>query len=218
MEADFWHARWEKSEIGFHQQEINVHLQEFWGEVAPADGELVFVPLCGKSRDLLWLRSLGYRVLGVELSPIAVSDFFREHGLMPRQEERGNFLVWEVDGLSIFEGDLFNLTAGMLSEVKAVYDRASLVALPEEMRASYVEQLRRILPAGAETLLVTLEYLQAEMDGPPFSVEEPEVQRLYGGSHRVECLADIDILAENPRFQQKGLSRFDEKVYRLSSR
>ena len=81
MEPGFWHERWERAEIGFHKQEINVHLQQFWNCLELPAGERVFVPLCGKSLDLLWLAGEDHPVTGVELSPIAVDAFFQENEL-----------------------------------------------------------------------------------------------------------------------------------------
>jgi len=215
MEAEFWHTRWEKSEIGFHQEEINTHLQTFWSELAPQQEITIFVPLCGKTRDMIWLRAEGYDVLGVEVSPIAVEAFFQEHALEPVINTQGDFQRWEVDGLAILCGDYFRLHKKDLARTGAVYDRASLIALPPRMRASYVQQLKAILPPAVQMLLITLEYPQEEMKGPPFSVEEQEVRQLFSADYEITRLCDFDILQENPRFQAKGLTRFNEKVFRL---
>jgi len=218
MNPDFWHERWQRKEIGFHQQEINAHLQEFWPQLAvPASGQ-VFVPLCGKSRDLLWLRARGHAVLGVELSPIAVQDFFAENALTPQVTRQGAFERYEADGLAVLSGDFFNLTPALLLGVAGVYDRASLIALPPALRTRYAEQNAAILPAAAGTLLVSMEYPQNEMSGPPFAVREDEVRRLYEKRYTVTCLFSKDILAENPRFRERGLSALTEKVYRLAPR
>ena len=99
-----------------------------------------------------------------------------------------------------------------------VYDRASLIALPPELRVRYAGHSASILPAGARTLLVTMEYPQAEMSGPPFSVGEDEVRRLYAARYALTHLHTKDILAENPRFCERGLSALREKVYRLAAR
>jgi thiopurine S-methyltransferase len=215
MEPDFWHERWRQNRIGFHQREINVHLQAFWPELAMPPGGQVFVPLCGKSLDMLWLRAQGHGVLGVEISPIAVRDFFAENRLEAEIRLLGDFEQWEADGLVLLQGDFFDLTWEDLAPITGVYDRASLIALPTEMRPRYVEHFARIVPATAPTLLVTLEYRQSEMDGPPFSVGEAEVRALYEDRFQVERLAALDVLAENPRFRAKGLSGLTEKVYRL---
>lgn len=215
MDPDFWHARWRNSEIGFHQEEINLHLQTLWAQTGAAAGCTVFVPLCGKSRDLLWLREQGHPVLGVEISPIAVEAFFQENGLEARQSPQGAFTRWEYEGLAILCGDFFDLRPADLAGVGATYDRASLIALPPTLRARYGEQFARLLPVAMPTLLVTLEYPQQEMDGPPFSVSEEEVRQLFEPQRQVTRLYQQSILAENPRFQARGLSRLEEKAFRI---
>jgi thiopurine S-methyltransferase len=218
MDREFWQERWQRNEIGFHQQEFNAHLQDNWGQLAVPAGGLVFVPLCGKSRDLLWLRARGHRVLGVEISSIAVRDFFVENALTPQVTRQGAFERHAADGLTVLCGDFFDLTPDLLQGVTGVYDRASLIALPLELRTRYVEHSATILPSGACTLLVTMEYPQGEMSGPPFSVGEDEVRRLYEVRYTVTHLHTKDILAENPRLRERGLSALREKVYRLAAR
>jgi thiopurine S-methyltransferase len=215
MDPDFWHARWRNSEIGFHQDEINLHLQNFWPDMPVAAGSTVLVPLCGKSRDMLWLREQGHPVLGVEISPIAVEAFFREHDLSATQGKQGSFTRWECEGLTILCGDFFTLRGEDVQGIGCVYDRASLIALPPALRQRYVARFAAILPPVTPTLLVTLEYPQEQMDGPPFSVREDEVRRLYAPGARVTRLYEHSILEENPRFQARGLSRLVEKAYRI---
>ena len=216
MKLKFWQQRWEQNQIGFHQREINTHLQQFWQQLALADASTVFVPLCGKSRDLLWLRAQGHKVLGVEISPIACAALFEENGLQPDIEQQGPFQRFEADGLTVLCGDFFQLSAANPSLIDGVYDRASLIALPPTMRLDYVRHLDAILPDPIRLLLVTMEYPQTEMEGPPFSVHEDEVQSLFEGRFNTQLLFQLDILAENPRFQQKGLSALQENVYLLS--
>jgi thiopurine S-methyltransferase len=215
MDAQFWHDRWQRNEIGFHQAEINSHLQEFWPQLGLAPGSRVFVPLCGKSRDLLWLRARGFEVVGIEISPIAVRDFFRENDLTPRRTQRGPFELCEADGLSILCGDFFALTADWVSDVRGVYDRASLIALPPDMRPRYAQHMATILPPTAAVLLVTMEYPAGAMQGPPFAVDAAEVRRLYAARFQVRHLLRKDILAENPQFRERGLASLHEQVYRL---
>lgn len=213
MQADFWLERWEQNQIGFHEEEINSHLQKFWTNLKIPSGSKIFVPLCGKSSDMLWLLSQGYQVFGVELSPLAVKSFFAENKLEARVTDCGAFQRWEMDGLSIFQGDFFDLSSENLLGCSAIYDRASLIALPVEMRQQYTQHLRKIVPALSHTLLVTLEYDQNEMQGPPFSVSEDEVQRLFASASNIECLFTEDILEQNEQFKQKGLTRLIERAY-----
>src|SRR5574340_1608572 len=146
MKKDFWLERWERKEIGFHQDEINPYLRQYWQELHLARGSEVFVPLCGKSRDMLWLREQGHAVLGVELSPLAAQAFFEENGLSPQRTRGERFDSYEADGIRILCGDFFDLDRDDLAGVKAVYDRASLIALPPEMRERYARHLESILP------------------------------------------------------------------------
>ncbi|MDE2625313.1 MAG: thiopurine S-methyltransferase [Betaproteobacteria bacterium] len=215
MEKEFWLERWERNEIGFHQGDINPHLRRFWPEAAPAAGR-VFVPLCGKSRDLLWLREQGRPVLGVELSVIAAQAFFGENGLTPAHQSRPPFESFEARGVEILCGDFFDLDAARLADVTAVYDRAALVALPPELRARYAAHLAAILPAGTRLLLITFDYDQKEMNGPPFAVPVAEVEALFGPHAAVRHLARFDALADNPRFRERGASRIEEHVFLIT--
>lgn len=214
MDPDFWHRRWRNNEIAFHQQAINTHLQQFWSGLKLKPNERIFVPLCGKSLDMLWLAGQGYQVLGVEISPLAVESFFQENGLNPQIRRTERFEVCQADTFTLLLGDFFALVPTDLSDIASVYDRASLIALPPAMRQQYARHLTAILPPSASVLLVTLEYPQEAMQGPPFSVEEPEVQDLYAGAYAIERLYIHDALAENPRFHDR-LSRLEEKVYLL---
>lgn len=217
MDPSFWHARWQANEIGFHQQEINPHLQRFWPQLGVTGGT-VFVPLCGKSRDMLWLASQGHRVLGVEISPIAAAAFFGENGLDVEPMQEARFVRRQIAELTLLEGDLFDLAPAHLDGVTAVYDRASLIALPPPMRKRYAAHMAALLPGGTPVLLVTLDYPQPEMDGPPFAVSAAEVAALFGARFDIDSLGGQDILAENPRFQARGLTRLEERVYRLVRR
>lgn len=215
MEHDFWHKRWRNGEIGFHQNEINPWLLQYWDALAVAKTATVFVPLCGKSADMIWLRQRGHQVLGVELSMIAVQSFFAENGATPHTTALGEFECLENDGIRLLCGDFFALRAGDLAHIGAVYDRAALIALPSEMRRQYAAQMARILPAGTPMLLVVMDYPQHELNGPPFAVTLDEVRELYGYAADIEVLESRDVLNENPRFKGQGLTRMREHVVRV---
>ena len=214
METEFWHQRWASSQIGFHEGQVNAYLARHYAQLGVGPGETVFVPLCGKSVDLRWLADQGAHVVGVELSPIAVESFFAEQGLTSRTCKDAAFTVWESGPIRLLCGDYFALAPADLAGVHAVYDRAALIALPPERRADYVAHLDRLLPGARRTLLVTLEYPQEQMQGPPFSVAEREVHSLFAGA-RIERLGIQDVLADNPRFREKGLTRLLECAYRI---
>ena len=215
METQFWLERWQNSEIGFHQTDVNAHLQDYWERLRAPSDSLVFVPLCGRTRDMTWLRAQGYRILGVELSSIAVRDFYAENGLQAKVDAHPPFERWEADRVTLLRGDLFDLTAGDLEDVVAVYDRAALGAFPPDMRQRYVRKLVAILPPSVQILLVTMDYAQDAMSGPPFAVSEQEVQALFGPEYRIDHLRTRDVLAENARFQKRGLKQLVEHVFHI---
>ncbi len=215
MGRDFWQARWEANQIGFHQSEINPYLRDHWPSLQAPQGGQVFVPLCGKSLDMCWLASQGYALLGVEFVTQAVTEFFAEQQLTPRQRTQGQFAAWSAENITLLCGDFFALTPDDLEQVAAVYDRASLVALPPALRQRYVQHLRAVLPTGVPILLVTLEYPLGQMDGPPFSVSEAEVRELYAATHEISRVHSEDVLSDSPQFQAKGLTRLVENVYVL---
>ena len=215
MDPDFWHQRWRRGEIGWHLPHPNPHLERYWHRLPVTPGDRVFVPLCGKTHDLMWLHRQGHPVVGVELSPLAVSQFFMEQRLRPEEQARPPFRCFRAADIELLCGDFFALTRQRLGRVQAVWDRAALIAMPPELRPRYARHLLQVVPPGTPVLLATMEYPQVEMAGPPFSVAEAEVHELFGDAYRVERLHAEDILSQQPRFQERGLTHLVEKVYRL---
>ncbi len=187
MEAGFWHQKWEKGDIGFHAQEVNPSLQEHFGKLQMAAGARVFLPLCGKTRDIGWLLDEGFRVSGAELSELAIKELFNDLGLVPEITGAEKHLCYQAGNVRIFVGDIFDVSAKQLGPIDAIYDRAALVALPMEMRARYAAHLIDITDA-AQQLLITYEYDQQLMNGPPFCVRAEEVKRLYSVTYDVRAL------------------------------
>lgn len=218
MNPDFWHDRWHEGRIGFHQETVTPWLPMLWPTLELPVGSRVFVPLAGKSLDLLWLRAQGHRVLGVELSRLAVEQFFAEHGLTPTTRESRHGTHYAHDGIELICGDAFALDAEALADCDAVFDRAALIALPPDLRQRYVGELYAHLPRGCRGLLVTLEYPQAEKVGPPFAVDEAEVRALYERDWTVAVLDQADILAMQPGFIAEGVTALATVAYRLDRR
>ncbi len=187
MDPDFWRRKWEANQIGFHKNEANPLLIEHFPALGLKPGDRVFVPLCGKSLDISWLLAQNMRVVGVELSSLAVQQLFDEMGIAPDVTVVGALTRYSGGGVEVYAGDIFDLTAKELGDVNAVYDRAALVALPEEMRARYAAHLAAIT-GRAQQLVITFEYDQSEMDGPPFSVSPAEVTRVHGARYATNIL------------------------------
>jgi thiopurine S-methyltransferase len=205
---EFWHSRWRDGQTGWHEPGGSPVLREYWPALSP--GSHVLVPLCGKSEDLLWLAGQGYEVTGIELSEIAVRTFFEEAGLGFVTEKAGEFNWFRGTDLkiSIACGDYFKFSGGPFD---ALYDRAALVALPPKLRPLYIKHTRRMLKPGARQLLVSLEYDQSKIEGPPFSVEAGEVKSYWGGLRRVTEHDDLD---NSPsKFRDAGIRKVIEVVY-----
>jgi thiopurine S-methyltransferase len=210
MEASFWRQKWERNEIAFHQHKFNPWLVKYFDLLSLAKGSHVFVPLCGKTLDIVWLQSRGYRVVGAELSKIAVGQLFAELGLDPKIEAVGKFARYSAANIDIFVGDFFDLSKPVLGRVDAIYDRAALVALPEPMRDRYAAQLTTITDRAPQ-FLISYVYDQRLLAGPPFSVTDEEVARHYRASYDLKLLASADIPGG-----LKGQCAASENVWLLS--
>jgi thiopurine S-methyltransferase len=223
MEIDFWLERWNNNQTGFHQQQVNPYLVYLYGKKGPAvkkRQELkVFVPLCGKSKDMLWLSQNGYQVFAIECSDRAVKDFFEENALNYRHAKKDEHALYQSNDLAsqieIFQGDFFGLQQSDLEGITDIFDRASLVALPVEMRQQYVDKMVELQKPGIRTLLVTLTFDSAEMNGPPFSVSEEEVHQLYENNFSIEKLMIKDVINEEQGLKKRGLTALKETVYKL---
>ncbi|MDT8397147.1 MAG: thiopurine S-methyltransferase [Pseudomonadales bacterium] len=217
MKAEFWHESWQKNQIGFHLSEVHPLLRRHWAALDVMPGAHVFVPLCGKSLDILWLLQQGYQVSAVELSALAIDAFLAEAGIVAERQDLGALQCYSAPGLKLYCGDFFALQAEHLAGVTVVYDRAALVALPPAMREHYCRHLLQLL-AGREVqlLLITLEYDQALVAGPPHSVSSQEVAAHYGAVGIIQLLdARLDA-APPPRFTAAGIPVLLEKAYQIS--
>ena len=218
MDAGFWMQRWQEGRTGFHQQRVTPLLEQYWDAADVASGARVFVPLAGKTLDMAWLASRRHGVLGVELSPIAVAQFFSEQSLAPTVVERADGVHYEAAGIELVCGDIFALEPQALERCAGLYDRAALIALPAPMRERYVRDVHARLPAGCRGLLVTLDYPPSEKQGPPFTVDADEVHRLDGRDWHVELLGRHDILDDQPGFVAEGVTALHTAAWRLQRR
>jgi len=192
MDASFWHQRWEKDETAWHQSKANPLLVTYFKELSLAKGRRIFVPLCGKTLDISWLLSHGYRVAGAELSQIAIEQLFMNLGVQPEISRVGELEQWSAKDLDIFVGDIFALSRKTLGPVDAIYDRAALVAFSEDKRNQYTAHLTE-MTGKAPQLLICYDYDQSLMEGPPFSMSDKEVDRHYRGNYDLTLIASTDV-------------------------
>jgi thiopurine S-methyltransferase len=224
MHHEYWHQRWQENRTGFHLDSINPYLSKYWSKLELPEQSRVFVPLCGKSHDLRYFHQKGYSVIGNELSSLAVQDFYTEQQLNASKSVifsensvsgQSDMTLWNSAEVAILCGDFFALKKEQLHDISAVYDRAALVALPPEMREQYVQKLLQILPKKISILLLTLDYDETEKQGPPFSVTENEVKRLYGDYFDIKLLEVADISTEKRSTRSQNMSFFNERVFLL---
>jgi len=206
-----WIDRWQTGRIGWHEPQGNAGLRAHWPQLAA--GATVLVPLCGKSPDLLWLAERGFVVTGVELSAVAAETFFSENNLAFSVDE-GTALRRYVASdrtLEIFVGNYFEF---FHASFDALYDRGALTALPPDVRNRYADHTNSLLRENATRLIVTLEFDQDIVAGPPFAVLPDEMAAYWGKLTRV--FEKDDIATCPPKFIAAGLTEISEVIW-LSS-
>lgn len=213
MKTDYWHHKWEINDIGFDQQQYNVLLQRYFTSLNLKKGSRIFVPLCGKSIDMLWLVQQGYEVIGVELSEKACEAFFKDNHLSVNTTQIDSFVVFQSNKITLFCGDFFELNKELLGTIDAVYDRAALIALPSDLRSQYVNHLINLIEKGSSLFLITTAYNQNSMQGPPFSVDEPEVRALFEAQFSIHQYYNQAIKAIPTHLYEKGLTHGNEQAY-----
>lgn len=228
MHHHFWQQRWREGRLGFHQQKVNSRLRKLWTQFTqptPAQKTAppapVFVPLCGKTLDMLWLSQQSHPVLGIEISEIACHHFYRENQIPYQTTETPNppaqpFTKFLGANIQLWCGDFFALRPHHLTHTPLAYDRASLIALPREMRPAYAAHLAHLLQPNARVLLISMDYDQNKMKGPPFSVPETEIRQLFTPAFTLKIIAQSsgpDIVGN---LAQRGLDTLNEKVYALT--
>lgn len=220
MDAEFWHDKWAKQQIGFHLDTVNPWLISQWprlhvqGSLPSAPPARVLVPLCGKTLDIDYLLQQGLHVVGCELSELAVIQLFARLQLTPTVEAWSAGKRYRCANLWVFVGDFFALSQQDVGPIDWVYDRAALVALPKLMRENYAKHIQQLSPC-ASMLLITLQYDQLQMSGPPFSVSDQEVAECYGQAYDIESVKQKDLIDQEPRFKQQGLTAFIQTLFVL---
>lgn len=211
-----WLKFWCDERTDFHQSEINPLLSKFWPRLELPHGSRVFVPLCGKSLDMIWLARQGHEVIGVELSPVAVEDFFRENGLKPAVRQMGKFSSWSDGRLNILCGDYFALTKADIGNIDTVYDRSALTALPVSIRSLYVSHLRRLVPDTAGIFLLTIEDAAEDATMKQAIGVDEEIGALYSAGFDIDLAYVESVFEHDADLPDQPSRRAEYKVYRLS--
>lgn len=215
MQPEFWQNRWQEKRIGFHLDQVNPKLVKFLAEVKSSENGTIFVPLCGKSLDLVYLAETFNHVIGIELVTSAVEDFFSEQGLKAEITEQGAFKLYKSKNITLVNGDIFKVDQLYLPNFDFIYDRASLVAFSPDLRKNYINLLNHLTKPGCRQLLISFDYNQDEMQGPPFSVPEQAIKAYYDQFWHIEKKDSQEIIEKAPRFADRGLKSLLEEVFIL---
>ena len=229
MQQNFWHAVWERDSIGFHQDEVHPfllkHSEQFFGEIPERDSgrvspsttlsEHIFVPLCGKSLDIVWLAQY-FNVTGSELSEIACRDFFAEHRLSPVVLQYTHHQAFQFENITLWQGDHFSLSKDGLPRFDWIYDRAAIIALPKSMQTKYANHLTSFIDDGAKLLLISLEFPEEQLEGPPFPIFNQDVQSLFSG-YKIEELDHHELPDKQFARRRFNVDYLIERLYLISS-
>ena len=210
-----WLEFWENNEINWHSDVVTQELEEYLGLLKLEPGDKVFFPLCGKSLDMIYILNRGFSVIGVELSEIGIKQFFHENGLDFTISQVGEFDLYSAKNIEIYCGDFFSLASKHLRDVKAVFDRKSLIALDQNLRQKYVKHLNDIISLGVRMLLITLHYPQHQMSGPPFSVDKSEVESLFSMAFNYQELKSFQDIENGSKLAHFGVDYMENAAYCL---
>jgi thiopurine S-methyltransferase len=212
MDEQFWIKAWNEGRTAFHQPRYHEKLTEYFPQLGPQAGQKVLVPLCGKTKDMVWLHRQGLKVRGVELHEQAVKDFFSENELFPVQKTQDPaFVHYTWEDVTVSCGDFFKL--GEKNAYDFIYDRGALVALPSPMRKNYARVIRESLKGGGKYLLIAYDYEPSKMEGPPFSVGEEEIRALYQDRFTIRLMESKKPIGEGARLS--AVESLRQSVYLL---
>lgn len=216
MSKEFWLSKWQRNDIPFNQPEPNPFLVEYCNQFNLKPNSRIFVPLCGKSIDMLWLAKKGHEIIGVELSLTACEQFFKENDLPYTPSQLGPFEILKSEKITLLAGDFFVLTKDLVGKIDFVYDRAALFALPHSLRIRYAQMLTQFLSLESKMLIVTVRFDETIFEGPPFSVDEKEIRALFGSHFEIQSLYEQKVKKIADHLYARGLREAWELVFSLT--
>jgi len=191
-------------------------LKQYWKHLELPEGATVLVPLCGKSKDLHWLADHNFHVIGVDVSPKALKTVMNKRPDNFTKSTSHGLTRYRSKAMELWEGDFLKLPPMEIPPLHAIYDKAALIALPPDKRKPYAEKVLELCSSTTQIFLQTFEYEQSEMNGPPFSVPQKEVNELFGRHFEIDVLHEQSKFEELQGFHKRGLSSYLlEKVYLL---
>lgn len=208
MEAHFWHQAWREKRIGFHKSDVNPALIAHEEKLFTNSENITFLPMCGKSLDILWCSHRSKQVYGVELSEQAIIEFFKENQLNYKQTVKDKYKIFISGNITIYCGDFFTLPLNELG-ITAIFDRGGLGALPQDMREKYYRKMGKELSSEVTWLLCAFNYTSDLLKGPPFSISPLELKEALSSKFSVTLLEEV----ANDEFDIDGIR---ENIYLIS--
>jgi thiopurine S-methyltransferase len=213
-DQEFWKQKWVEGSTHFHNDAFNSNLVKHYPKFEK-ENHHVFIPLCGKTNDIFYFTEKGHKVLGVELSELAVGQFFEENKLEHKKEKSEHYKLYKTNDITMALGNLFDLTKEDLKDINFIYDRASLVALPVELRKSYYELLREKIGIGTEMLLISFEHGYDTVIGPPHSVPTKEIYENLKTHYEITSLEVKDLDIKSPKLLAQNATKATEPILYL---
>lgn len=213
MQAEFWLESWNEggSKTSFHRKDVHPYAKTY-APVYWLKGKRVLLPLCGKDNALMWFREHADHVIGIELAEKAAQQFFDEQNLPYHKTTDQRY---EAERLTIINRDIFDLHPDDIGRIDFVYDRAALVALPEDMRQQYRQKIDEFMGIGSQCLVITLEYAPFEIPTPPFSITPAEIDCYYGDNYAIEHVEQPEV-PNHPMIRKMGLQFLKEHGFMLT--
>lgn len=208
MELSYWISRWNRGKTGFHMKNGYPGLERNWQRLNLTTVPVVLVPLAGKSPDIMWLSEKSKKVIAVEISEIAIEQFFADNKLNKTIERYAGFDVYSAGNISFWCGDLMKLPRKTLPSIDLIYDKGSIVALPPDRRTNYIKKLISLCSPDTNILMHLISYPGQSMPGPPFSVTTEDIERGFGHLFMIQQLEQAELNLNNyEKFRQRGLKR-----------
>ena len=216
MDKQFWLDKWQKKDTKFDQIQVNPYLIKHERIFESLESKRIFVPLCGKSIDIMWFLKQGAEVIGVELSTIAIESFFAENNVTYEKINKDHFTIYQAKSLKFICGDFFQLDKNDVGDIDWIYDRASLIALDNITRVEYAQKISQLTLNKSKMMLITLSYKTSVPEHPPYSVTDEEVHLLFSKNFQINTLAQNENLDIMPHLIQRGLTDLTDRLYLLT--
>lgn len=226
-----WQKRWQMGNTRWHRSDVHPSLAKYFDsrilqDKFPMGGARILVPLCGKTVDMahLALKRKVNEVVGVDGVPQALQEFIEENPDLEIQETNQGIGIWKGFSTTLINADFFELdlvTAG--GTFDGAWDRGALVAIEPRLRAAYVQQLGTLVSG---TILLST-YVRPNGDtstGPPFSIDEAEVRRLFDQPwvESIQVLEEHSALAMEPWYKAIAmyfrLGNVTEKIFLITTK